>query len=49
MKELNIDNKMFTEKSVLSEISNAKNEMLTPDQYIEANEKDYRKNNRNGK
>lgn len=33
LKELNIDNKLFTEKSVLAEISNAKNDMLEPTQY----------------
>jgi len=33
IRELNLDDKLFTERSVLSEISNAKNEMLTPMQY----------------
>lgn len=33
MRELNIDDKLFTDRGVLSEISNAKNEMLTPSQY----------------
>ena len=33
LKDLNIDDKLFTDRSVLSEISNAKNEMLTPEQY----------------
>lgn len=33
LKELNIDDKLFTDRSVLSAISNAKNEMLTPVQY----------------
>ena len=33
LKALNIDDKMFTDRSVLSEISNAKNEMLEPMQY----------------
>lgn len=33
MKDLAIDDKLFTDRSVLSEISNAKNEMLEPDQY----------------
>ena len=33
IKDLGIDDKMFTDRSVLSEISNAKNEMLEPDQY----------------
>ena len=43
MKELNIDPKMFTEKSILSEISNAKNDMLTPEKYEEKANGDYRK------
>ena len=43
LKDLNIDDKMFTDRSVLSEISNAKNEMLEPSQYrIRANG-DFRK------
>lgn len=43
LKELNINDKLFTDKGVLSEISNAKNEMLTPMQYeIRANG-EYRK------
>ena len=43
LKEMNIDNKLFTDKSILSEISNAKNDMLEPEQYkIRANG-DYRK------
>ena len=33
IKQLNLDDKIFTERGVLSEISNAKNEMLTPTQY----------------
>ena len=33
LKELNIDDKLYTDRSVLSEISNAKNEMLEPMQY----------------
>ena len=43
LKDLNIDNKLFTEKSVLNEISNAKNEMLEPDQYSVKYAGDYRK------
>ena len=43
LKDLNIDNKMFTEKSVLNEISNAKNEMIEPDEYEEKFGSDYRK------
>ena len=33
IKALNLDDKIFTDRSVLSEISNSKNEMLTPMQY----------------
>lgn len=33
LKDLAIDDKLFTDRSVLSEISNAKNEMLEPEQY----------------
>ena len=33
MKELQIDDKTFNERGILSEISNAKNEMLEPEQY----------------
>lgn len=33
IKQINLDDKIFTDRSVLSEISNAKNEMLTPMQY----------------
>ena len=33
IKEQNLDDKLFTDRAVLSEISNAKNEMLTPAQY----------------
>ena len=33
IKDLNLDDKIFTDRSVLSEISNAKNEMLEPEQY----------------
>ena len=33
MKELQIDDKTFNERGVISEISNAKNEMLEPEQY----------------
>ena len=43
LKELNIDTKLFTEKSVLNEISNAKNEMQEPEQYLEKHSGDYRK------
>ena len=43
LKELNIDDKLFTDRSVLSEISNAKNEMLTPIQYALKANGEYRK------
>ena len=43
VKELNLDDKMFTERSVHSEISNAKNEMLEPDQYAARATGDFRK------
>ena len=43
LKELDIDDKMFTERSVQSEISNAKNEMLEPEQYALRTNGDYRK------
>ena len=43
LKELNIDSKLFTEKSVLNEISNAKNDMMDPDEYNGNYSGDYRK------
>ena len=43
LKAKNIDDKMFSEKSVLYEISNAKNEMLEPEQYALRTNGDYRK------
>ena len=44
MKELNLDdNKTFTDRSIASAISNAKNEMLDPDQYMARNKGDFRK------
>lgn len=43
LKDLNIDTKLFTEKSVLNEISNAKSDMLTPDEYEANVGKEYRK------
>ena len=43
LKELNIDDKLFTDKSVLSEISNAKNEMLESDAYRLRASGDFRK------
>lgn len=43
LKDLNIDDKLFSDRAVLSEISNAKNEMLEPDQYQARANGDYRK------
>ncbi len=43
LKSLEIDDKMFTDRSVLSEISNAKNEMLEPIGYAMRSGGDYRK------
>ncbi len=43
IKELNIDDKLFSDRSVLSEISNAKNEMLEPEMYNVKAKGDFRK------
>jgi len=43
LKTLDIDDKLFTDRSVLSEISNAKNEMLEPETYAVRANGDYRK------
>ena len=43
IKEINLDDKIFTDRSVLSEISNSKNEMLTPEQYKLKTNGEYRK------
>ncbi len=43
LKDLGIDDKLFTDKSVMSEISNAKNEMLEPAQYKARASGDFRK------
>ena len=43
MKDLAIDDKLFNDRSVLSEISNAKNEMLEPEQYTARAHSDFRK------
>ena len=43
LKSLNIDDKMFTDRSVLAEISNAKNEMLEPNAYSIKYASDFRK------
>ena len=43
LKDLSIDDKMFTDRSVLSEISNAKNAILEPEQYTASANGDFRK------
>ena len=43
LKDLSIDDKMFTDRAVLSEISNAKNEMLEPEMYQVRANGDFRK------
>ena len=43
LKDLAIDDKMCTDRSVFSEISNAKNEMLEPEQYTARANGDFRK------
>ena len=43
LKELDIDDKMFSERSVQCEISNAKNEMLEPAEYARKYSGDFRK------
>ena len=43
MKELQIDDKTFSDRGILSEISNAKNEMLEPEQYSMRVGNDFRK------
>ena len=43
IKDLKIDDKLYTDRSVLSEISNAKNEMLEPEQYAIRANGDFRK------
>ena len=43
LKSIGLDDKMFTDRSVLSEISNAKNEMLEPEQYAAKASGDFRK------
>lgn len=42
-KELQVDDKLLTDRGVQSEISNAKNEMIEPDQYAVRANGDYRK------
>lgn len=43
LKAQNIDDKLFSDRSVLYEISNAKNEMLEPEEYAIKHKGDYRK------
>ena len=43
IKNIGLDDKMFTDRSVQSEISNVKNEMLDPDQYTLRANGDFRK------
>ena len=43
LKSLNIDDKLYTDRSVLSEISNGKNEMLDPEEYEKKYAGDFRK------
>lgn len=43
LKSLNIDDKLFTDKSVMYEISNAKNDMLEPEDYETRTFGDFRK------
>ena len=43
IKDLKIDEKMFTERGVLSEISNAKNEMIEPEEYLARTNGEFRK------
>ena len=43
LRDLNIDDKLFNERAVISEISNAKNEMLTPKMYRARTNGEFRK------
>ena len=43
LKSINIDDKLFTDRSVMYEISNAKNEMLEPEDYATRSFGDFRK------
>ena len=43
LKDLQIDDKLFNDRAVLSEISNAKNEMLEPEEYLARANGDFRK------
>lgn len=42
LKELNVDDKIYTPKGVLEAISKAKNELITPGRYIDGREYDFR-------
>lgn len=43
MKELKVDDKMFNERSFMSEISNAKNDMIEPEDYAKTTNNEMRK------
>ena len=43
LKNLKVDEKLFTDRSVLAEISNAKNEMLEPKAYLVKHDGDFRR------
>ena len=43
MKDLQVDDKLFTDKAIQAEISNAKNEMLEPDSYLARVHGDFRR------
>lgn len=43
IKELNLDDRIYTQKGILAEISNAKNEMITPEIYKSRTNGEYRK------
>ncbi|MGK0464951.1 DNA helicase PcrA [Clostridium sp.] len=43
-KELNINEKDLTDSEILNKISNAKNELISPERYKKENEHDFRKN-----
>ncbi|MBU3179582.1 DNA helicase PcrA [Clostridium psychrophilum] len=44
MKQLDINDKDLTDSEILNKISNAKNELISPDKYKKENESDYRMN-----
>ena len=43
LKNMNLDDKIFTDKTIQYEISNAKNDMIEPDIYLARNKGDFRK------